>query len=116
MKHLFYALFLLASLSSFSQEQQEDCNATLTKEVFKQKPIPNSCFGLSDDDIPPKIKSFKIKFRKQPSLSIHGNQLNELGKRYLKMTPKGDFITIFDIKLAEESSIKPPKSIVIKLE
>ncbi|PNQ75009.1 hypothetical protein C1T31_02410 [Hanstruepera neustonica] len=115
MKLSLFAVLLFLSLNVFAQEEITNCEVTLTKEAFLQKPIPDSCFGLSVDEIPPKIRSFKIKFRKHPSISLHGNQLNGLGKNYLKMTPVGDYITIFDIKLLEESNIKPPKSIVIEI-
>ena len=115
MKLVFCTLLLFLSLSSFAQEEPNNCDVSLTREAFLKNPIPNSCFGFSIDEIPPKIKSFKIKFRKHPSLSLHGNQLNELGKRYLKMTPKGDFITIFDIML-EDKSLSTPKTIVIRLK
>ena len=117
MKYFFCYLFLLVSVSCFSQEQLNNHEIKLTKEELLSKPIqiPNSCFGLSPNDTSPKIVSFKIKIPKFPGQQVYGDYLYNKSKVLLKKAQIGDFIIIFDIKLSEETKVKPPKAISVEV-
>ena len=53
-----------------------------------------------------KVKTFLIKFRGKPTVSVNGNQLNSLAKKYLKQE-KGGLIQIFAINQKDKINVKP---------
>ena len=119
-------LFFLLAFSTFSFAQksksadvvsdQKQCTVNMSTEQLTAQNLDLKCAESSNNDIF-KIENFKIKFRGNPTLLVHGSSLDDAAKTVANTAKPGDHVYIFDVEndnSGKKESLKY-KSFLIKI-